>query len=256
MTNKKRARVETKLCSYTPDAVYYRDRDLVRDLLGKSRFIDVFIAQTLQRTLSDAESQLIDAILIVLMEHGMTPSSIAARLVYCSSPESLQAAVAAGLLAVGSQFVGTIEQAAEVISGIVADADQRAAVTRIVADFARRGLPLPGFGHHLHTPDDPRSKALLELASRHQVAGLHCEALLHLGRELDRVAGHHITINATGAVASILCDMGIPVRIMRGFALLSRAAGLISHLAEEQERPAGRYIWDVVDRAMAADTKG
>ena len=48
----------------------------------------------------------------------------------------------------------------------------------------------------------------------------------------------------------MLGDIGIPAALMRGFAVLSRAAGLIAHIAEEQREPSGRFIWDLVDGAM------
>ena len=67
---------------------------------------------------------------------------------------------------------------------------------------------------------------------------------------MDAEAGKHITINATGATAALLGEMDIPVDLMRGFAVISRAAGLVAHIAEEQRRPSGRYIWNVVDKAI------
>lgn len=253
MTARAATAPRTALCSYTTDTVRYRDQDLVRDLLGKASFVEVFIRQTLGRPLSAGEMDLVEAILVVLMEHGMTPSAIAARLVYASSPENIQSGVAAGLLAVGSQFVGTMEQAAGLLSEIVEASDTGARAAAIAEAHRLRKAHVPGFGHHLHKPDDPRAIALLALARERGVAGRHCEALGLLAREVDQSAGRHITINATGAIAAILGDIGIPVRLMRGFAVLSRAAGLISHLAEEQHSPSGRFIWSLVDDAMLSD---
>lgn len=243
----------TALCSYTTDTIHYREHDLVRDLLGQASFVEVFIAQTLGRRLSAGQMMLVEAVLIVLMEHGMTPSAISARLVYASSPENIQSGVAAGLLAVGSQFVGTMEQAAGLLAEIVGADDAGLRAAAIVASHRQRKEHVPGFGHHLHRPDDPRAAALVALAAEHGVAGRHCQALALLAAEVDRAAGRHVTINATGAVAAILGDIGIPVRLMRGFAVLSRAAGLVSHLAEEQQSPSGRFIWSLVDDAMSRE---
>ena len=75
-------------------------------------------------------------------------------------------------------------------------------------------------------------------------------ALLLLSEEVDAAFGKHITINATGATAALLGEMGVPVRLMRGFAVISRAAGLVAHIAEEQETPSGRYIWNLVDKSI------
>jgi citrate synthase len=238
------------LCRYTTEAVYYRGEDLVRDLIGKASFVDVFFRQTFRRQLSDGERRIVDAVLVALMEHGLTPSAISARLVYSSSPENIQAGVAAGLLAVGSRFVGTMEDAAVLLQRIADAEDERAEARAIAGDYRNRRQAVPGFGHHLHKPDDPRASALVALANETGVAGRFAVALQLLAAEVDAAAGRHITINATGAVAAVLGDIGVPPRLMRGFAVLSRAAGLIAHIAEEQTDPTDRFVWDLVDRSL------
>ncbi len=241
----------TKLCHYTEQAVYYGEDDLVANLLGRASFIDVFMKQTFGKAPSTAQRQIVEAVLVTLMEHGMTPSAIASRMIFASSPENLQAGVAAGLLAVASQFVGTMEPAAAVLDRIVdAGEDGPAEAKRIAAEFRANRRAVPGFGHHLHRPDDPRALALLGLARELGTYGQRCEALALFATEVDAAAGRHITINATGAIAAILGDIGIPAALMRGFAVLSRAAGLIAHIAEEQRDPSGRFIWSLVDDAM------
>lgn len=241
---------QTALCRYNVDTIVYRDRNLVEDLIGKASFAEVFVSQTLGRQLTAGQMLMVEAVLVALMEHGMTPSAISARLVYSSSPENIQAGVAAGLLAVGSQFVGTMEEAAALLAEITSGPDAAGRAAAIAAQYRERRAPVPGFGHHLHKPDDPRAAALLALARQNGVSGAHCEALLLLAGEVDGAAGRHITINATGAVAAVLGDIGIPARLMRGFAVLARAAGLVAHIAEEQEAPSGRFIWSLVDGAM------
>jgi citrate synthase len=241
----------SRLCHHSANEVYYGEHNLVEDLLGKVSFVDVFMMQTFGRFPAPVERTIVDAVLVVLMEHGMTPSAIASRMVYSSSPENLQSGVAAGLLAVGSQFVGTMEPAAELLARIVNAGSTAPEEARAIArHFRERREPVPGFGHHLHKPDDPRAVALLDLAIRTGVDGRYCAALRLLAAEVDEAAGRHITINATGAIAALLADIGVAPRLMRGFAVLARCAGLISHIAEEQREPSGRFIWDLVDNAM------
>jgi citrate synthase len=239
------------LCRYTTDAVLYRSENLVDSLIGKVSFVDVFFRQAFQRQLGDGERRIVDAVLVTLMEHGLTPSAIAARMVYSSSPENIQAGVAAGLLAVGSRFVGTMEDAATLLKRIIDAPDGRAEAAEIARESRRRKAAVPGFGHHLHKPDDPRAIALLDLAKETGTAGSFVTALRLLATEIDAAAARHITINATGAVAAVLGDIGVPTRLMRGFAVLSRAAGLIAHIAEEQVDPTDRFIWDLVDRSLS-----
>jgi citrate synthase len=68
-----------------------------------------------------------------------------------------------------------------------------------------------------------------------------------LAKAVDAAAGRHITVNATGAVGAVLSEIGVPLESIRGIAVISRSAGLVGHIQEESERPAGRYIWELVE---------
>ena len=241
----------TRLSRHTFDKVFYRDEDLVEDLIGREGFVPVMFRQILHRKPKPGELRLVEAVMVSLMEHGMTPSAISARLTYLGAPESMQGAVAAGLLGVGSQFVGSMENAAALLSEILASTLSSEEAARLIAErFQAERLPVPGFGHHLHRPDDPRSIRLLQLLGETGLSGPHHRALQALAAAIDKVAGRHITINATGAAAAVLAEIGVPVKVMRGFALVARTAGLVAHIAEEQCQPAGRFIWSLVDEAI------
>ncbi len=241
----------TRLCTHTLTSMNYRDADLVNDLLGKKTFSEVMFMQILGREPRAVDMRILDAVLITLMEHGFTPSAIATRMIYMSAPENLQGAVSAGLMAVGSQFVGTMENNAAILERIVqSDAPEQLAES-IVLEIKKNKQHLPGFGHHLHKPDDPRSIKLLALTeAEKELPGNYVRALKLLAATVDRIYGRHITINATGAVAAMLGEIGVPSKLMRGFAVISRAAGLVSHIAEEQQDPAGRFIWETIDHAI------
>src|SRR5690554_6729052 len=158
------AKPTTELCSHSLTGMTYRDRDLVNDLIGEHTFTDVMFTQIMGRRPRAVDLRIVDAVLITLMEHGMTPSAIATRVTYMSAPENLQSAVASGLMCVGSQFVGTMENCATLLDQILNADDQDAAIRSIVEDYKSRKAHIPGFGHHLHKPDDPRSIKLLGLA--------------------------------------------------------------------------------------------
>jgi citrate synthase len=188
------------------------------------------------------------------MEHGLTPSALAARLIYSSATEAMQGAVAAGLLGVGSLFVGTMEGCAVLLERMLKSPDGLAAAAqRIAQEHRQQKLPLPGFGHPEHRPDDPRSIRVFDVARQQGVAGRHIEAVLALGQAVDGAFGKHITINATGAIAAALGDCGVPAEIMRGFALICRCAGLVGHIHEEQHKPAMRAIWETSEHAVKYD---
>jgi len=246
----------TSIATSTPEDVFIRDKSLCRELIGKVTFTQMIYFQVIGRMPTPAQVAIVDACLVTLMEHGLTPSALATRLVYSSAEEAMQAAVAAGLLAVGSRFVGTTEGAGELLARIVAAGDDgMAEARRIALAFKAERKPIPGFGHPFHKPDDPRSPVLLELSRQHGIAGPHVAAVALLSAEIDQAFGKHITLNATGAIAAVLADAGVPREILRGFALIARAAGLVGHVHEEQQKPAMRAIWEAGEEAVPYDGK-
>ncbi len=242
----------TRLATHTNDELYCRDAALVGELMGNVTFTELMFMQVMGRTPTPGDVKILDAVLVTLMEHGLTPSVIAARLTYHSAPEALQAAMAAGLLNVGSQFIGTMENAAKLLVACLENEDGfDVAARRAVQALRETRQPLPGFGHHLHKPDDPRTPKLFEIAlTQEGIDGRYIDAMKRLSAIVDEELGRHLTINATGAVAAVLLEIGIEPKIMRGFAVVSRAGGLLAHIREEQENPTARHIWDVVEESI------
>jgi citrate synthase len=249
MNASKRDAPTTRLATHSNEELYYRDDGLVADLMGKVSFTEMMFRHIMGRTPKAGEVVILDAVLVTLMEHGLTPSAIATRLTYHSAPEALQAAVSAGLLNVGSQFVGTMENAAMLLTRLLGDPENFEANARAEIRACRaEKRALPGFGHHLHKPDDPRSERLFQIAIEDGgVAGTYIDALKRFSMLIDDELGRHLTINATGAVAAVLLEIGVAPEIMRGFAVISRAAGLVAHIREEQTTPTARHIWDTVE---------
>lgn len=251
MTKTNKRSPTTRLCTHTLTSLHYRDANLVDDLMGKKTFTEVMLMQILGRPPRPVDMRIADVVLIVLMEHGLTPSAISTRLVYMSAPENLQGAVAAGLLAVGSSFVGTMENCSRLLDRVIAAENPKAEALAIARAYKEQGRPVPGFGHHLHKPVDPRAYKLLALAqAESELDGHRIRALQTLSTAVDEVAGRAITINATGAVAALLGEIGVATQVMRGFAVISRAAGLVAHIVEEQKDPSGRFIWETVEHAI------
>jgi citrate synthase len=245
------AKPTTKIARHTADAIYVRGASLVDDLIGKLTFTEMMYFQLLGERPTLAQTKILDAVLVTLMEHGITPSAIVSRLIYDSCPEAIQAAVAAGLLGVGSTFIGTMEGCAKNLEEILAARGNESVVAKTIARrFREAKQPIPGFGHPHHKPDDPRSPRLLAIAEEAGVPGCHIRALRLLAAEVDAAWGRHLTINATGAIAALLGEIGVPLEVARGVAVVSRAAGLVGHIREEQLDPSARHIWDTVTQAV------
>jgi citrate synthase len=231
--------------------IFVRGADLVEELIGRLTFSEMFYFELTGRRPTRGQTALLDAVMVTLMEHGLTPSAIATRLIYHSAPENLQGAVAAGLLGVGSTFIGTMEGCAALLEEIRTAPEGMPARARAVAERHRQARqPVHGFGHPFHKPDDPRSVRLLALAAEHGLAGSHVQALHTLAQAVDAAYGRHLTINATGASAALLGEIGLPQPILRGVAVTSRAAGLVGHILEERSKPAARHIWHLVETGI------
>jgi len=242
----------TKLSTHTNENLYLRDLDLVSEVMGHMTFTEAAYYHVLGQRPTPGQVAVLDAVLVTLMEHGLTPSAIATRMTALSTPEAPQAAIAAGLLNVGSQFIGTTEDAARLLERCMASADGFDGAARAEVEALRAAKKtIPGFGHHLHRPDDPRTPRLFEVAlAQDGVAGGHIRAMQRLGEIVDDVVGRHLTINATGATAAVLMDVGVPVEAMRGFAVVARAAGLLAHVVEEKQTPTAMHIWETVEHAI------
>jgi len=245
MSSPSRPELVTRTGTSTATTVRVRGRDLVNDLIGKHSFTEMLYFLTCHRMPDAVETRLLDACLVTLMEHGLTPSAVIARLMADSVPEEPQVAIASGLLAIGSVFAGTTETCAALLLSLKGRVDKGevAAVTATAGDYAEAKRPVPGFGHGTHKPDDPRAIRLLQLAEEAGKAGPYVHTLRALATAVDEAFKRHITINATGAMAAIFLEIGIPVAAMRAFSVVARAGGLTGHLLEEQSSHSGRAIW-------------
>lgn len=243
-------RPTTSIARSAPDDIIVRGRSLCNELIGARSFTEMMCFVVLGRVPPPPQVAVIDACMVALMEHGLTPSALSTRLVYTSTPEAMQSAVAAGLLAVGDRFVGTVQGCGRLLERVSRADDPRSEAAAVVAELCEGRQPIPGFGHPIHKPDDPRTPALLAVARREGVAGAFVDALQTLSYAVDAALARHLTVNATGAVAALLGDCGVPADIMRGFILVSRCAGLVAHIHEERDDPAMNEIWAAAERAV------
>ncbi|MEX2481876.1 MAG: citryl-CoA lyase [Gammaproteobacteria bacterium] len=248
----KKSNPVTRLCTSDADNIWIRGRNLCDELIGQMSFTDFILFHFFGKEPTPLQTAVVDAVLVCIMEHGMTPSAIASRVTYLGAPESLQGAVAAGLLGAGSRFVGTADEAAALLERIVArPAAERVVEARAIAEeFTNARKLLPGYGHPIHIHGDPRVKRLDEVARAAGAQGDYIDAMYLLGDAIKSASGKNIVINANAAIGAVLLEAGIPPEIARGFNLIARCAGLVGHVLEEQTEPAGYRIWQAADEAV------
>jgi citrate synthase len=228
------------------DRILVRGRDLADELIGRMSFTEMFLLDLHGEVPSPSHVRMVEAVLVSMMEHGITPSTLAARLVLDGAPESTQGAVAAGLLATGSRFLGVTEQAAVFVQRVVSATGRTgvaaAARDEIKATIAEGGK-VPGFGHNLHHRVDPRVVRLIELSRQEGVFGANLAALHEVGQILNEGRDTPLIMNAAGVAGAALSDLGYHPPAIRGFALIARCAGLVAHVMDELDHPIGRAVW-------------
>jgi len=239
----------TLISTFDEKGCTIRGKSLVDELIGEVTFTNMIYFYILGSMPTPAQTKILDAVLVTLVDHGMR-GAISARNVYRGAPESIQGAVAAGLLGMGTQFGGVMEVVGRHLEEIIAATDPDEMAREIVTTYLKAKRPLPGFGHNDFRPEDPRTPKLLEVGEAAGVPGKHIAALRTLSQQVDAVLGKHLTINATAGIAALLGEIGVPWKIMRGFALISRTPGLVGQIYEEQQRPAVGYIVRLVQESV------
>ncbi|MEU4531636.1 citryl-CoA lyase [Micromonospora ureilytica] len=235
-----------------PTSISLLGQDLAADLMGTVGFGELAYWLVAGRRPTPGEVRVFEAVLVALADHGFTPTAIAARLTYLSAPESLQGALAAGLLGGGSRFLGVTEDCGRFLADTIAQAgevtDYDAVALDAVTRAKRERRLIPGLGHPVHKEQDPRTPVLIRIATEESLHGPHLRLFEAIGRVHPQVLGRTLPLNGAGVCGAALADLGLPVEMLRGFALLARAAGLLGHLAEERRRPLGMDIYRTVDR--------
>ena len=254
-----RKKLRSRIAWSSADRVVVRGHELT-DLLGKVSLGDFAFLELKGRLPTPAESTVFNAIAVTLVEHGMTPSAIAARLTYFGAPEAMQGAVAAGLLGMGDRFGGSVEDAArmlqESLSGAEPGADLKALADRLVAEHRESKRVIAGLGHPVHKPIDPRTPRLFELAAANGLSGRHVELMKLVSDSASRAYGRTLPVNATGAIGAIASELEIPWRVCRGLAVMARAIGLVAHIQEEIDDPMAAEIWARVEQEASEHERG
>jgi citrate synthase len=246
----------TALGASSRESITLLGHDLADEVMGQVGFGELAFWLATQRRPAPGETRVFEAVLAALADHGFTPTAIVTRLTYLSAPDSVQGALAAGLLGGGSRFLGVTEDCGrflhEVLAPLGADlpADRPGwdalALEALRARRASGGL-VPGLGHHVHKDGDPRTPRLFHIATEEGLFGPHLELFSAIGRVHPQVLGRTLPLNGAGACGAALADLGLPLELLRGFALLARTAGLIGQLAEELRHPLADQIFRSVD---------
>ena len=233
----------SRICQAYPDRVEVRGRDLCGDLMGRLSFTEYFHLLLTGSEPTDDQRFFLDLLLVAIAEHGLMPTTVAARMTLAADPGSLQGAVAAGILGAGPVILGTSEACARLLEEAQAQVIAGGAPAAVAEEKARAihaaGGKAPGFGHPVHRPLDPRAERILELADARGASGPHVLLARCLRDAVAEAWGRPLTMNVAMPIAAVLLDLGFPAASVKAVPILARTAGLLAHLAEEHEHPLG-----------------
>lgn len=259
--------IHTDIGTATADDIFVRGQDLSKDLIPNADFVDMLCLCILGTKPEPRFKRRLNELMVTASDHGFTPSSISARLTYLGAPESLQGAVAAGLLGAGDRYLGVTQNVAQMLrtesAGLAADAPQQAyddCARAVLQRYKAAGQRLHGVGHPIHTEGDPRVPALRQVSRDNGYYG-PCWRLLDALEDVNRREFcRKLPINGAGAMGAIAADLGLDPKIARGLALVGRTAGLVAHLpwsrsrSRRSARRCGGWCWTlkrVAERQMS-----
>ncbi len=250
----------TSICTADADTVTVRGHDLCNDLMGKIGFTEYFYLLVTGRKPTVDQAFFLDLLLVAIAEHGLVPTNQVARMTYAADPASLQSAVAAGILGCGSVVLGTSQYCGDFLVAAarhceVSTSSQADALKEFVATIHKQGGKVPGFGHPVHKPKDPRAQRILALAEER--GGGKFVALSRAAETLvPEVWGKTLPMNVSMAIAAVLLDLGFPAAMLKAIPILARTASLLAHLAEEADHPIGFLMASHADAAIAYKAGG
>ncbi len=237
-----------------PDRVEVRGRDLTADLMGRLTFTEYFHLLLTGDEPTEDQRFFLDLLLVAIAEHGLMPTNVAARMTLAADPDSLQGAVAAGILGCGPVILGTADDCARLLERgqerVAAGEEPALVAAALAADIHAAGGRAPGFGHPVHRPVDPRAERILELADERGVSGPHVLLARCLRDGVADAWGRPLTMNVSMPIAAVMLDLGFPASVVKSIPILARTAGLLAHLAEEQRLPIGFLMAGAAEEAI------
>ena len=234
---------KTHIAKASAERVEVRGRDLVGDVMGRLTFTEYFHLLLTGDEPTEQQRFFLDLVLVAIAEHGLMPSNVAARMTLAADPAALQAAVAAGLLGAGPVILGTSGECARLL-----EADEEP--FELARGIREAGGKVPGFGHPIHRPVDPRAERILALADEHGVSGRNVARARALRDAVAELWDKPLPMNVAMAIAAVLLDLGYMADAVRAVPILARTAGLLAHLAEEREQPIGLHLGRVAEDAV------
>jgi citrate synthase len=207
------------------------------------------LADALMRALSVPHSaqnrSALQAILILLADHELSPGTLTARVV-ASAGGTLHSCLASALCASSGLEVGRIYERVDDLLGLE---QTTPGLLRRARRLLAKGQSIPGFDHPAYPKGDPRAAQLLELARmRPQTAQSRA-----IFRFIDQMrVGSGLLPRQELAVVVLTRAMGLPRQAALVLLALARIAGWVAHVQEQRAagtllRPRAKFVDAQID---------
>lgn len=251
----------TSISTADADSITVRGRDLTSELMGRISFTEYFFLLVTGREPTEEQRFFLDLLLVAIAEHGLVPTNQVARMTHGADPKFLQGAVAAGLLGCGSIILGTTQLCGDYLIEARERCEKeglepRELATLLVREAQENELRIPGFGHPVHKPKDPRAQRILALADERGASGVHTKLARAIEASVDEIWPKPLPMNVSMMIAAVLLDLDFPASVLKGIPILARTASLLAHLAEEAEHPIGFLMAHHAEEAISYKPPG
>jgi len=230
---------KTSITRIEPNKVSIRGYP-VDKLMGNISFAQAIFLVLTGEMPSPEVGKLVDAIFVSSVDHGASPPSVLSARTVASTGSELNAAVASGVLAISRYHGGAIEEGMRLFRAIAERMEkeqksEQEMIRIVLTEMREKGKRASGFGHRIHS-QDPRTQKLFAMAEELKIAGKYVRIARAVEKELEDMLGKSLPINVDGAIAAVLCELGISPEIGNAFFIIARVPGLVAHIHEEWTR--------------------
>src|SRR5258708_3787594 len=159
---------------------------------------------------TEQELKLFNLILNLSFDHGPNSPSATATIAATKEGKPMGQAVGAGVAELNEKHGGAGEPLMVELYRIK---NGELSSKEVVGEYLSQGKRMPGFGHRVYKDKDPRAQLILETAEKEGVGLEFMEILGQLHQELNSQSGKILPVNVDGAIAAVLCGLGLEPKL-------------------------------------------
>lgn len=230
----------TKISGHTSKGLVIRGHAL-NGLIKEADFISTLFLSLTGRKPLPKENKILNAILVSALDHGISPATGFIPRVVASSGANILQCMASTILTIGPYHGGAVSDAQKLFAQIykealkTKDVDIEGASQIIIKNMLDQKQRIPGFGHPIYKDIDPRTKALFELARKEELSLQYMNIARQVEHTLEQLKDKKLPLNIDGSLAALLLTLGIDEKAGNAIFALSKVAGSIAHIIEEQK---------------------